>query len=112
MARAPAGSRGVGLRFNKQQLPHFIVWKNTGAVQDGYVTGLEPSTNFPHRRSFEAKHGRVVKLPPGGKAVFEIEINALSDVQSVQRAESAIQALQGSAAPEVLTSPRSGWSPE
>jgi hypothetical protein len=37
--------RGVALRFNRQDLPCFTVWKNTGALEDGYVTGLEPATN-------------------------------------------------------------------
>ncbi|MBW3598538.1 MAG: aldose 1-epimerase family protein [Planctomycetes bacterium] len=107
-----AGTRGVSLGFNKQQSPHFILWKNTGAMQDGYVTGLEPSTNFPHRRTFEGKHGRVVKLPSGGKAVFEVQLSAHGDARSVEQAEAAIRELQGGAEPEVLRSPRPGWSPE
>lgn len=105
-----SGSRGVGLRFNKQQLPYFIVWKNTGALQDGYVTGLEPSTNFPHRRTFEGKQGRVVKLPPGGKAIFEVQLDIHGDAQGVSQAEQAIRALLGDG-PEVLRSPHPGWSP-
>ena len=106
------GSRGVSLKFNKRQFPHFIVWKNTAAMEDGYVTGLEPATNFPHRRTFEGKHGRVVKLPPGGKAVFEIELHAHGDAAAVEQVESAVRKLQGSAETEVLRSPRPGWSPE
>ena len=36
-----------------EELPCFTLWKNTAAEADGYVTGLEPGTNFPNLRSFE-----------------------------------------------------------
>ena len=42
-----AADRGLALRFNRNELPCFTVWKNTAAVEDGYVTGLEPATNYP-----------------------------------------------------------------
>jgi hypothetical protein len=62
-----AGDRGVALRFNRNELPCFTVWKNTGALEDGFVTGFEPGTNYPNFKSFERKLGRVPVLPPGGK---------------------------------------------
>ncbi|HZL88982.1 MAG TPA: aldose 1-epimerase family protein, partial [Pirellulaceae bacterium] len=34
------GTRGVSLVFNTKQLPCFSLWKDTAAVEDGYVTGL------------------------------------------------------------------------
>ncbi|OXE35403.1 MAG: hypothetical protein CGW95_14090, partial [Phenylobacterium zucineum] len=40
-------------------LPYFVIWKNTVDVSDGYVCGLEPSTNFPNPRTFEETKGRV-----------------------------------------------------
>jgi hypothetical protein len=57
--------RGCVLRFNRQELPCFTVWKNTAALEDGYVTGLEPATNFPNFKTFERQHNRVVVLPAG-----------------------------------------------
>jgi hypothetical protein len=104
------GSRGFGVRFNKTQLPWFILWKNTGAMQDGYVTGLEPSTNFPNPRSFEGKHGRVVKLPPGGKATFDLRLEAYGNAAAVQKAEADIRKLAVSEL-TVHASPQAGWSP-
>jgi hypothetical protein len=104
------GSCGFGVRFNKKRLPWFILWKNTGAMQDGYVTGLEPSTNFPNPRSFEGKHGRVVKLPPGGKATFDLRLEAYGDAAAVQRAEADIHKLAVSE-PTIHASPQAGWSP-
>jgi len=38
---------GVSVGFNTRQLPCFTLWKNTAALSDGYVCGLEPATNFP-----------------------------------------------------------------
>src|SRR5208282_3480241 len=61
-----AGDRGVAMRFNRKELPCFTVWKNTAALEDGYVTGLEPGTNYPNFKSFERQQGRVVLLPAGG----------------------------------------------
>ncbi len=71
-----AGDRAVALRFARQQLPCFTVWKNTAALEDGYVTGLEPATNYPNFKAFERQQGRVVILPPGGKweACWRLEV--------------------------------------
>ena len=105
------GSHGATVRFRKQQLPCFIVWKNTTAAADGYVTGLEPSTNFPNPRSFETKQGRVVKLEPRQSVRFEVELIFHGDAQSVASAEQAITALQADTKPEILKAPKAGWSP-
>ena len=60
-----AATQGVSLKFNTRQLPCFSLWKNREAACDGYVTGLEPATNFPNIKSFEKHMGRVVELGPG-----------------------------------------------
>ena len=43
------GSSGVQLCFNARQLPCFSLWRNLVPAADGYVTGIEPGTNFPIR---------------------------------------------------------------
>lgn len=63
----PKADKAVAVRFGVAELPCFTVWKNTQAIEDGYVTGLEPATNYPNFRGFERKQGRVKVLPPGGK---------------------------------------------
>ena len=68
------GTRGVSMKFNLQQLPWFTLWKNTIAGPDGYVTGLEPGTNFPNPRSFEGNQRRVASLPAGGTATFDLQL--------------------------------------
>jgi hypothetical protein len=72
-----SADRGIALRFNRQELPCFTVWKQTGALEDGYVTGLEPATNYPNFKTFERQQGRVPILPAGGhwETTWSIEIH-------------------------------------
>ena len=64
MLKGPDGTRAVVLRFRTAQLPCFTLWKSTRGLREGYVTGLEPATNYPNPRPFEAARGRVVPLEP------------------------------------------------
>jgi hypothetical protein len=89
-----SADRAIVLRFNRQELPCFTVWKNTAALEDGYVAGIEPATNFPNFKSFERQQGRVASLPAAGhwESTWSIEIHdtaagvsgILSEVVSVQ----------------------------
>ncbi len=67
-----AGNMGVSFSFFKDQLPYFTQWKNENSLNNGYVTGLEPGTGFPHNRSVERKYDRVPKLGPGANRNFTI----------------------------------------
>ena len=60
-----AADRGLCLEFSLEQLPCFTLWKNTQAEADGYVAGIEPSTDYPNPREFEREQGRVLTLVPG-----------------------------------------------
>jgi hypothetical protein len=102
---------GVSLRFAKQHLPCFTLWKNTAAEADGYVTGLEPGTNFPNPRTYEARQGRVLKLAPGASARFELEVDVHGDGQSVARAQQAIAEIQAGTQPRIHQQPQPGWCP-
>jgi len=106
-----AGNRGVSLRFNKTQLPCFTLWKNRQAAADGYVTGLEPATNFPNVRSFEKEKGRVAVLAPGESRRFELTVEVHPDAPSVAQAEQAVANLQQGVEPELLRQPDREWSP-
>ena len=75
-------------------LPHFIVWKNTGAAADGYLTGLEPATNLPNAKPFERGRGRVLRLPPGGRHETQVSIEILAHAEAVAAAVAEIDALQ------------------
>ncbi len=101
---------GVAVRFNRSALPHFTVWKNMVAEADGYVTGLEPATNFPNRKPFEEEQGRVVNLAPGQQWQGGVTVDWLISAAEVKAAEDAIRALQGKRQGTVHTSPQPDWS--
>ena len=102
-------TQGVSLGFSVKELPCFSVWKNTPASQDGYVTGIEPATNFPNPRSFEKQHGRVVALAPGESATYSLSLTAHDTAADIKAAEAAVRQLQSHPA-EVFSSPKSDWS--
>lgn len=103
------GRRGVSLKYSTEQLPCFSLWKNTAPLSDGYVTGLEPGTNFPNPRSFEGKKGRVVKLAGGAKTMFTVEMEIHGSAEEVAAAEAAIAKLQAGHKPEVFDAPQPDW---
>jgi galactose mutarotase-like enzyme len=111
LLRCATGKQGVSVKFNKHRLPCFTLWKNRQAAIDAYVTGLEPSINFPNRRSFEKEKGRVAVLAPGETRRFEVSIDAHPDAAAVAAAEKAVAALQGSVKPEIRGEPDPQWSP-
>ncbi len=99
------GTAGVSLHYKVRELPCFTVWKNTTAVADGYVTGLEPGTNYPNPRTFEGQQGRVAKLPGKGRQSLGVRLVFHPDAAAVTAAERAIAALQ-SQPPRIWDSPQ------
>ncbi len=69
----------VSMEFNIKQLPVYTVWKNATALEDGYVTGLEPGTNLPNPRSYEGEQGRVVKIAGGKSHALDLSLTFLND---------------------------------
>ena len=104
-----SGTRGISMSFNTRQLPCFTVWKNTASVADGYVTGLEPGTNFPNPRSYEKAQQRVVVLEPGESRSFDVRIEVHTDAAQVERVEMAIAKLQSGSEPRFCDQPQPGW---
>ena len=109
MLKNAHGTQGALLKFNKKQLPCFTVWKNTTSLADGYVTGIEPGTNFPNPRTYEGEQGRVVKLGPKGSFGFDFELAYLDGGAEVDAAEADIARLQGNTEPQVYDEPQEGW---
>ena len=115
MLRDREGVRAVVLRFTTAQLPRFTLWKATGGLKDGYVTGLEPATNYPNPKPFERARGRVVALAPGGKHVAEVSLEVLDSAQAVADAEAEIRAIQARGGPQIHRRPcepftAEGWA--
>ncbi len=111
MLQSAAGDKAVVLRFRKDQLPAFTLWKNTAGLRDGYVTGLEPGTNYPNPRPFEQARGRVVTLPPGGRYVAETVLEVLSSPGEVAGVEAEIRRIQARVKPTIHQQPVEPFSP-
>jgi hypothetical protein len=100
-----AGDRAVSLRFSVKELPYVTLWKNTNSEIDGYVTGLEPGTNFPNNRRIERKFGRVPKLAPGASYHSTIDFGIHLGTDAVQRVAREIAAIQGQKKPVIESTP-------
>jgi len=103
------GTRGVSLGYDTRQLPCFSQWKNTTAVVDGYVTGIEPATNYPNPRSFEGEQGRLIKLDGQQRTTLGLDVEWHRDEQAVAAAERVVTRLQRGRTPRVFKKPRPGW---
>jgi galactose mutarotase-like enzyme len=100
-----ARDRAVSMAFSVKELPYVSLWKNTASRGEGYVTGLEPGTNFPNNRRIERQHGRVPKLAPGASHSATIDIAIHADAAAVKTVADQIAALQGSQPPTLEEKP-------
>lgn len=106
-----AADRGLALRLNHQELPCFTLWRNTAAVEDGYVTGLEPATNYPNFKTFERQQGRVRVVPPGGRWEAKWSMEVLDTADSVAKILTEIVKLQSHQRPTIHRTPEARFSP-
>jgi Domain of unknown function (DUF4432) len=111
MLRNHAGDKGVVLRFRTDELPAFTLWKNTGGLRDGYVTGLEPGTNYPNARPFERARSRVLTLPVDGRHVAETMLEVLVTSEAVKAVENEIGQIQGRKPIKVNPRPTEPFAP-
>jgi galactose mutarotase-like enzyme len=104
----PDHRNAASLSWTADTLPCFTLWKNEGGLADGYVTGLEPGTNYPNARTHEESQGRIVPLAPGGSVRFDLAIeHHHGDGIAAERRRIESLAVRS---PEIHTSPKLGWS--
>jgi hypothetical protein len=104
------GHLGFSVGFNVKELPRFSLWKCTQPDSDGYVTGLEPGTNYPNFKTYERDQKRLVLLAPGAKYSAGVTITVHNSAQSVAEAEARIKKIQGDRPAQVHKTPQQGWS--
>jgi hypothetical protein len=109
MLVAPEGRHAACLSWRTDTLPCFTLWKNQTGLADGYVTGLEPGTNFPNPRSYEESQSRVVPLAPNASVRFDLAIEHVTG-SAVEATRSRLAAVSAVAAPKVHAQPKPGWS--
>jgi hypothetical protein len=103
--RNKAGDRAVSLTFSTSELPLVTLWKNTTSEPEGYVTGLEPGTNFPNNRRVERKFGRVPKLAPGATHAATIDFGLHVGADAVKSLAARIETIQGNTKPILDATP-------
>jgi galactose mutarotase-like enzyme len=86
--------RAVSMGFAVAELPYVTLWKNLTALEEGYVTGLEPVTGFPYPRRIEREAGRVPKLKPGEVRHFAIDFGVQTTKEAVAAVEEQIKRIQ------------------
>jgi len=94
-----------------EALPCFTLWKKPGALADGYVTGLEPATNYPNPHPFEKEQGRVVRLRSRQTWSNDLRFEV---VQGRKAVDAAVRRARGGrrGRPRVYQVPQPGVSPE
>ncbi len=110
MLRNAAGNQASAIRYSLKDFPCFSLWKNTAAVEDGYVTGLEPATSFPNPRQFERGKGRVLTLKGGESRTTSLRVEALDTKKAVRAVETEIRSLQKTVKPKVHPQPTGKYS--
>ncbi|MFH1743585.1 MAG: aldose 1-epimerase family protein [bacterium] len=108
--RNAGGDTGVSMKYSTNALPCLTLWKNTTSEADGYVTGIEPGTNYPNNRKIERKNGRISVLKPGEKRDFSLGFEIALDEESVNAIEARIKQIQGSYVAELDLEPVEGIS--
>ncbi len=111
LLRNAAGDRGLSVEYGIRTLPCFTVWKCTQAEADGYVTGLEPATNYPNFKAFERSQGRVVTLRPQQTYATQLALAVQTTAAEVSAVERRISELQNRAHPIVHNRPLASFSP-
>jgi len=106
MLKNADGSQASLLRYSLRDFPCFTQWKNTAAEADGYVTGLEPGTNYPNPRRFEREKGRIIALDGGDSRTTHLSIEALDTKKAVTAAQREIKQLQKTVKPKVHREPQ------
>lgn len=104
-------STAFAVTYGTKTLPRFVLWKNTSHAADGYVTGLEPATNYPNTRSYESSQERVVTLEPEETASFRLKLDPMTDSESIAAMQQRIEKLSDGELSTLHRTPRPGWSP-
>ncbi|MEM2111318.1 MAG: aldose 1-epimerase family protein [Candidatus Bathyarchaeia archaeon] len=104
-------TKAVSVSFSLRNLPFFTLWKNTSAIEDGYVIGFEPGTGFPNMRQFERQQNRVIKLEPKERYCTEFTISIHLGKEEIQKINDEIGKIRGKTNPVICKEPIREFSP-
>ncbi|MCS7120820.1 MAG: aldose 1-epimerase family protein [Nitrososphaerota archaeon] len=100
-----SGDKAVSLSYSLTALPFFTLWKNTAALEDGYVVGLEPGTSFPNPKPFERQRKRVTELKPGAQYNIEITLSVHIGKEYTRKVAETVQDIAKDVKPEICEKP-------
>ncbi len=78
---------GVYLKYNKNELPRFVEWKQMG--EQDYVVGLEPCNCGVEGKAVDAKQGLLHSLKPGESKSVTLEFGAITSKKEVDALKAA-----------------------
>lgn len=105
LLESPDREIGFSVEFTKEQLPCFTQWKATQPLQDGYVTGLEPGTNFPNFKSFEREQNRILQLAAGETYEVDLKFSVHTNAEEVSEIRKRIAAIQSTGEKTISSAP-------
>jgi len=97
-------SKAIAVHFNLKELPCFTQWKSTGSEEEGYVTGLEPATNYPNTKRFEREYKRVGHVDKTPYSI-KVKVEVVDEKEGVQALLKEVETIQASQKPVIETKP-------
>ena len=97
--------RAASIQYSVKELPHLTLWKNTASADDGYVTGIEPGTNYPYNRRLERAANRVPKIPGHGEYHVTVDFDLHVGAESVGALVESINKIQADNKTDYVTQP-------
>lgn len=73
---------GIWLKFNKDNLPYLVQWKQMGMGE--YVCGIEPVNSLVKGRKIEREEGTLRFIEPGEKINYRLEFNVLASNKDIE----------------------------
>ncbi|NLW50165.1 MAG: aldose 1-epimerase family protein [Candidatus Brocadiaceae bacterium] len=108
----PAEALAASIRYSVDQLPALTLWRNSAAEVDGYVTALEPGTDYPNGRGFERSKGRVVRVPAGATYRTELDYSILVGRDELDGLRAEVRAIAAGRRPRVSDRPEPEYCPD
>jgi len=89
-----SGTLGFSVAYHLAEMPAFTLWKNTDTDKQGYVTGLEPGSNYPYPLPVERAANRLRTLESGAEARFRLRFDLLTNTSAVEACAARIDTLK------------------
>jgi hypothetical protein len=83
------GALGLGIEFDRRQLPYLLQWQNFQA--GSYSIAIEPSTFHALGRPHAEAHGELTWLKHGDERTYDLRFSVLNGTNEIAKFESAVR---------------------